>query len=241
MHATPRPVTLSVLILARDEAENLEHLLPQIAQALEAMGLESETLVVDAHSADGTADVALRHGARVIPEQRSGYAAALRQGFAACRGEFILTVDADLSHRPEFFSALMQTAEDVDLVVASRYVRGGRAAMPLSRRVLSRVLNTVFRRLLAVPVRDLSSGFRIYRREALLRLDPRGEHFDVLPEIAALGSLSGWRVREVPFDYRQRTAGVSKARAFAFAPAYWRTLTRCWRFKRAADARRSGA
>ena len=229
---TTRPVTWSVLILTRDEAANLERLLPQVAATLRQVGVTFEMIVVDAHSTDGTTDVATRHGARVVLEQQHGYAAALRQGFAACRGTFILAVDADLSHPPEYFTALMQAAETADLVVASRYVPGGRAHMPPSRRFLSHVLNGVFRVVLALPVRDLSSGFRVYRREALSRIEPRGEHFDILPEIAALGSIGGWRVSEVPFDYRLRVDGVSKARVMAFAPAYLRTLARCWRVRR---------
>ena len=70
------------------------------------------------------------------------------------------------------------------------------------------------------------------RRRALAELAPRGDHFDVLPEIAALAIFRGHRVREVPFHYHPRVSGVSKARALGFAPSYVRTLFRCLAAKR---------
>jgi dolichol-phosphate mannosyltransferase len=118
--------------------------------------------------------------------------------------------------------------------VASRYIDGGRADMPLHRRLLSILLNRVFGMVLALPVRDLSSGFRVYRRAALATLATQGEHFDILPELVALAHFGHLRLKEIPFHYRQREAGVSNARIFRFAPAYLRTLLRCWRLKRGA-------
>jgi dolichol-phosphate mannosyltransferase len=222
---------ISILILTRNEAPNLARLLPALAQATAALG-RVEVVVVDAQSPDGTAAVASSLGARVLSQAEAGYANALRQGLADCRGEWIVALDADLSHGPEVVAALLQAASAADLVIASRYVPGGRADMPLSRRLLSLALNRVFAVALGLPLRDLSSGFRVYRRAALAALQPQGEHFDVLPELAALAHFRGLRVRELPFHYRQRDAGVSKARVLHFAPAYLRTLLRCWRAKR---------
>jgi dolichol-phosphate mannosyltransferase len=229
-------VTLSVLILARNEAENLDALLPSIADILGHAGVAHEVIVVDAASPDGSAEVAARHGARVVRQSRPGYANALRQGFAECAGELVLTLDADLSHRPEFVAEMLGAAEAADLVIASRYVASGSAEMTASRRALSLALNRVFGLALGLPIRDLSSGFRLYRRSALEELRPRGDYFDVLPEIVALAHIGGHRVREVPFHYHPREAGVSKARVLRFAPSYVRTLLRCWRERRCVRA-----
>jgi dolichol-phosphate mannosyltransferase len=228
----PNEPTVSVLILARNESENLPALLPAVAEILRSAGVTSEVIVVDADSPDGTAEVAERYGARVVRQQRAGYANALRQGFAECVGEYVLTLDADLSHRPEFVVDLLRTVEDADLVVASRYIAGGGATMPASRRVLSLTLNLVFATVLGLPTKDLSSGFRVYRRSALERLRPRGDYFDVLPEIVSLAHFDGQRVREIPFHYHPREAGVSKARVLKFGPSYVKTLARCWRERR---------
>ena len=223
---------LSVLILARNEAENLDALLPSIAAILARSGVEHELVVVDAASPDGTAEVAARHGARVVLQSRAGYANALRQGFAECAGEFVLTLDADMSHRPEFIDEMLAAGETADLVIASRYVASGSAEMPATRRALSLALNRIFGLALGLPTKDLSSGFRLYRRRALMELRPKGDYFDVLPEIVALAHIGGQRVREVPFHYHPREAGVSKARILRFAPSYVRTLVRCWRESR---------
>ncbi|HEX6832694.1 MAG TPA: glycosyltransferase [Rudaea sp.] len=221
----------SVLILARNEAENLQTLLPRVRASFSGSAGALEIIVVDADSPDGTADVAARQGAQVIQQSRAGYANALRQGFALCEGDYVITLDADFSHRPDALGGLLDAIGNADIVIASRYVAGGRADMPASRRVLSVVVNRVFGWTLGLRTRDLSSGFRVYRRSALQRLSPRGEYFDVLPEIVALAHFAGLRVAEVPFHYRNREAGVSKARVLKFAPAYVRTLLRCRREK----------
>lgn len=219
--------TLSVLILTRNEAENLEALLPEVAAVLGGANVSFEVVIVDADSPDGTADVARRLGARVVAQREPGYANALRQGIAECTGDYVLTLDADMSHGPDFIVDLLGAREEAEIVIASRYVEGGGADMPAGRRVLSFVLNRVFATALGLRIEDLSSGFRLYRRSALAELAPEGAHFDVLPEIVALARFRGHRVREIPFHYRPREAGVSKARVLEFAPSYVRTLARC--------------
>lgn len=225
----PGAASVSVLILARNEADNLDTLLPAVSEALAGLGLDFETVVVDASSPDGTAEVAARRGARPVAQREPGYANALRQGFRECAGDLVLALDADCSHRPEFFADLLAAIDGADVVVASRYVAGGSAVMPAGRRFLSWALNRVYGAALGLPVRDLSSGFRLYRASALREIDARGDHFDVLPEILALAHFAGRTVREVPFRYAPREAGVSKARVIAFGPSYVRTLARCVR------------
>jgi dolichol-phosphate mannosyltransferase len=219
--------TLTVLILARNEADNLARLLPQLAEVLSRFGVAHDVLVVDAQSPDGTAAVAQRYGARVVQQREKGYANALRQGIAQCSGDFVLTLDADLSHPPKFVIDMLAARHTADVVIASRYVTGGSAVMPTSRRVLSATLNHTFAGALRLPVRDLSSGFRLYRRDVLTGIVTHGQHFDVLPEIVATVLRRGFRAREIPFHYEPRAAGVSKARVLAFAPSYLRTLWRC--------------
>src|SRR2546430_14003797 len=96
--------------------------------------------------------------------------------------------------------------------------------MPAWRRLLSRVLNITFRRGLSLPVHDLSSGFRLYRRTVLRELKLTAGDFDVLEEILIRALAAGYRVVEVPFRYRARVAGRSHARLFKFAVSYLRTF-----------------
>lgn len=232
---------ISVLILTCNEAASLTVLLPELARLMAQADRAYEVVVIDADSPDGTVAVARRHGARAITQTGNGYASALREGLAACQGQYIVTLDADMSHRAEVVSTLLAAAEDADLVIASRYVDGGRADMRWDRRLLSMLLNRLFGAILRMPTRDLSSGFRVYRRAALTTLAPSGRHFDILPELAALAHFGGLRVQEIPFHYRPRLAGVSKARVFRFAPAYLNTLFRCWQIKNRATSTKTRA
>ncbi|MHC4392673.1 MAG: glycosyltransferase, partial [Planctomycetota bacterium] len=117
---------ITVLILTRNEAANLKGLLPAVSRVLAQTQLQHATLVVDATSTDGTAKVARELGARVLQQSKAGYANALREGLAACRGDFILAIDADQSHRPEFILTLLAERRSADIVIASRYIRGAR-------------------------------------------------------------------------------------------------------------------
>ena len=94
----------------------------------------------------------------MVPERGKGYAAAIATGFEDALGDWILTLDADLSHDPDFVAKMWRARERVDIVIASRYVRGGVAYTGRLRRFLSWLLNAFLRRVLSIPVRDLSSG-----------------------------------------------------------------------------------
>jgi glycosyltransferase involved in cell wall biosynthesis len=221
-----------VVIPALDEAPNLDRLLPELHERLSWLGLTHELLVVDGGSSDGTADVVRRHGARVISQERGGYGGALQAGFAAAGGEFVITLDADGSHDAATVSALWEARARAEVVVASRYVRGGAARMPIWRYLLSRALNLVFRAGLSLPVRDVSSGYRLYARRVVAGADAlQAGDFDVLEEILIRAMAAGYRIIEVPFSYQPRRDGRSHARVFHVGRAYLRTLLRMWRLR----------
>jgi dolichol-phosphate mannosyltransferase len=127
---------------------------------------------------------------------------------------------------------LWRRRDEGEILIASRYVRGGSARMPLLRSVLSRVLNRFFAFGLGIPLRDLSSGFRLYRAAALDLGPVKARDFDVLPEIVVRAHAQGLRVVEVPFRYEPRAHGSSNARIVPFGIAYLRTF-RSLRFGRA--------
>jgi dolichol-phosphate mannosyltransferase len=222
---------LTILIPALDERENLEVLLPALHEVVAGLGIEAEILVVDGGSRDGTREAAARGGARVIAQRERGFGGAYLAGFAAARAPWIVTMDADLSHRPVFLEQFWKRRHEAEVLVASRYVEGGRADMGAFRRLLSRILNTTFRRVLSLPVHDLSSGFKMYRRDVLAGLTLRARDFDILEEILIRLYADGWRVVEVPFHFMARGAGRSHVRLFKFGRAFVRTLARMWRLR----------
>lgn len=225
---------VSVVVPTLDEAGNIGELVRRCLKVLSALGVTHEIIVVDGGSADSTVAEAREAGADVIEYNRPGYGGALRQGFARSRGGHIITMDSDLSHEPEVIGRLWSARAEADVIIASRYVPGGRADMTFYRHLLSRILNQVFTRVLRVPVRDISSGFRLYRGEHVRALSFQAEDFDVLEEILIRLINDGRTVRETPFHYRPRHMGRSHAKLIRFGIAYCRTLHKMWRLRRGA-------
>jgi dolichol-phosphate mannosyltransferase len=220
------PLDLTVVVPAHNEGPNLRELLPPLRALLDGLGVRSEILVVVRQEDDATREAVASGPGRVLRQDEPGYGGALRTGFRTAGGEFVLTMDADLSHPPTFAADLWRRRHEAEILIASRYVPGGGATMPVHRAVLSRVLNRFFALGLGVPLRDLSSGFRLYRRDALRLDEVTARDFDVLPEIVVRACRQGGRVLEIPFLYEPRAHGSSNARIIPFGLAYLRTFGR---------------
>ena len=195
----PAVLDLSIVIPALDEEQDISVVVEGCRRVCAGLGVRYEILVVDGGSSDATAERAEAAGARVIRQARPGYGAALREAFAQARGQHVATMDSDLSHPPDVLRTLYRNRARADLLIASRFVRGGLAIMPAHRRVLSRVLNQLFSRVLDLPVADLSSGFRLYRRSMLRDLEGSHDDFSFLQEILVAAYTKGYTVHEVPF------------------------------------------
>jgi dolichol-phosphate mannosyltransferase len=233
--APPSPRTL-IVVPTYDEAENVEVLLDRLALA--APG--AHVLVVDDNSPDGTGDLVARHvdlGRRVHLLRRPGKAGlgeAYRAGFswALDHGyDRVVQMDADLSHPPESVPALLGALSEADLVVGSRYVRGGSIAnWSWSRRLISWLGNLYVRIVLGLPVRDATAGFKAYRADTLREIAVLGSHsngycFQV--ENTWRAARQGLRVVEVPITFTDRAAGQSKMSSRIVLEAVVRVLR--WR------------
>jgi SAM-dependent methyltransferase len=227
---------LSVIVPALDEGSNLAVMLPQLRQVLQELGAANEVLIVVQRPDTRTLEAAARVGAHVIEQSQPGYGGALLKGFAVARGEYLLTMDADCSHRPVFLRDLWRCRHAAEITIASRYAPGGSAKMTPGRYLLSRVLNVFFSRSLSLRVRDMSSGFRLYRADVLRNLKPRGRDFDILQEILVHAYARGWHVQEVPFEYVDRNRGRSHARVFYFGLAYLRTVWSLWKLRNSIES-----
>jgi glycosyltransferase involved in cell wall biosynthesis len=227
---------ISVVLPVVNERDNLGLLLPRLKFILEREKLSYEIIVVDGNSTDGTREYAASMGARVMPERVRGYAGALMTGLDEARGDYILTLDADMSHDPDFVTKMWHARTRADIVIASRYVRGGVAYSGWLRRKLSDVLNFVLRRVLSVPVGDLSSGFRLYRREAVANLETESKNFEVQEEVLVKAYARGYSVTEVPFVYFPRGAGRSHARVIAFGIDLARSALKLWKMRNSLDS-----
>ena len=224
-------IDLSVILPVMNERDNLRALIPRLGEIAAMFHLQYEIIVVDGGSTDGTREAAAELGARVVPERQRGYAGALITGFAEARGAYLLTLDADMSHDPAFVAKMWRARERADIVIASRYVRGGVAYTDPSRRFSSYVLNGFLRRVLSVPIGDLSSGFRLYRRAAVEGLELTSRNFEVQEEVLVKAWAQGFSVTEIPFTYFPREAGRSHARMLRFGMDILRATFSLWRLR----------
>lgn len=222
---------LSVVIPTLHEVTNLVKLLPILKDSLDNLSAEWEIIVVDGNSRDGTQDVCESEGVRFICEEAPGYGAAILHGFSEALGEYVLTMDADLSHPASVIDDLWKSREDAEIVIASRYVPGGRADQPWVRLQLSCILNQFFRTGLSIEGRDMSSGFRLYRKEPFALLDLEFMNFVILIEIVLKAHAKGMTVLEIPFHYQPRDSGSSKARVYQFGKDYLRLFYRIWKLR----------
>jgi glycosyltransferase involved in cell wall biosynthesis len=199
-----------------NEAENIALLLPQLLE------LPVDICVVDDGSPDGTGRIADEWAAReprVRVIHRTGklglgtaYIAGFKAGLAADY-DAVMTMDADFSHHPRYIPAMLKALADADLVIGSRYVRGGEVRYPWHRRMLSRISNFVARLLLGYTAHDCTAGFRLYR-SAVLRAMPLDHIFSngysFLTETMWHVQRSGFRIAEVPIIFEDRVLGQSK-------------------------------
>lgn len=209
-----------IVLPTYNESENIVQLVPQLL-ALPAEGLN--VLIVDDNSPDGTGPIADRlsaeYSGRVAVIHRAGklglgtaYLAGFQRAFEL-GASHILTMDADFSHHPRYIPIMLARSASADLVIGSRYVAGGGMDAPFIRRLLSRVANTVAHMFLGLKARDMTAGFRLYRREVLesIPLDRIfSSGYSFLIEMLFLVEQRGWRVAEVPIRYADRTLGKSK-------------------------------
>jgi dolichol-phosphate mannosyltransferase len=224
-----------VVIPTYEERDNIGPVLSRLRAAVPT----ADVLVVDDASPDGTGELAEAMAAEdphisVMHRQgKDGLGAAYLAGFAtALRGDYdvIVEMDADGSHPPEELPALLAALDDADLVLGSRYVAGGVVQnWPAYRQWISRGGNLYSRIALGVPIRDITAGYRAFRRQVLEELDleavsSRGYCFQI--DMAYRAVQAGFRVREVPITFVERERGASKMNGSVVLEAFWRVA--CW-------------
>ena len=218
-----------------NEAENLEPMVRAVLPQLTKAQTSPTVLVVDDASPDGTGRIADRLAAelpdvRVLHRPRKdGLGRAYLAGFSAALeggADLVLQMDCDFSHDPADLPRLVAAADAADLVLGSRYVPGGGVEnWALRRRIQSRGGCAYARLILGVPVRDLTGGFKCWRRSALEALDfdgvnAHGYGFQI--EMTYRAVRAGLSVTEIPIVFRERREGQSKMTARITLEAVWK-------------------
>jgi len=224
---------------AYEEAANLRQLLPLLHQAASALTSSYEILVVDTETPrDDTPAVCRGHNTIYVPRKGGPhYGDAVRTILRESHGERVIVMDADGSHHPRYISQLWACREEYDLVIASRYVRGGKTENPFILIFLSLMVNVVFRFVLQLNCYDVSNSFRLYRGAELRALTLECDNFDIVEEILVKLNAGDrpLRLKEVPFTFETRKEGKTKRDLISFALGYLETLYKLYRIKHQAQ------
>jgi dolichol-phosphate mannosyltransferase len=243
-------VKITIVSPTYNEAENL----PKLVSALFSLPLEISLLVVDDNSPDGTGqiaeDLSKEHTGRINVLHRAGklgLRSAYLEGFAKAfeaGADVVVQMDADFSHDPAVLVEMARRIESCDVVIGSRYTVGGSLDQnwPLWRKALSAFGNTYARTILDVPLRDVTTGYRMWRRQVLekIPLDRiRSSGYVFLVEMAYVAYLMGFKIVETPIHFSDRRWGKSKMSLKIQLEAATRIWDVRWHYRDLRDARRS--
>ncbi len=233
-----------------NEAQNL----PPLLERLFSLPLPLHVLIVDDNSPDGTGQVAEELRARypnrlevLHRREKRGLGPAYRAGFRHVleRGATVVgQMDADLSHAPERLPDMYRALEDADVVLGSRYVPGGGVDPHWAwyRKLLSWGGNLYARTILGLPIRDVTGGYRLWKRHVLTAIpldEVRSTGYVFQIEMIYLAHRLGFRIREVPIFFRDRQWGHSKLSFAVQREAAWAVLWLRWRWRHLSRAPRT--
>ncbi|MDE5768074.1 MAG: glycosyltransferase [Oscillospiraceae bacterium] len=228
-------MSISTVLLAYQEAENLKILIPKIKKQLDRIGEEYEIIVVDTEQkTDDTDRVCEDYHVKYVNQKYPGFGGAFRTGIECAEMELFLILDSDGSHDPKYIPQLYWAFRSgADLVIGSRYVKGGKTNDSILSVVMSKILNTVFRLVLGIRAADISTDYRLYRTQQLKNISLHCENYDVLQEVLLQLKLQkpDFCIKEVPITFQKRIYGESKRQLLRFVISYMKTLFRLIRIK----------
>ncbi len=226
-----RPLDVSVVLWALDDAPHLDELVAGLRETLAALAPTYEIILADGGSSDETVTRAHELGLDAVIEGLPEYGDALREAFRLTRGRYIVTMAADLYHDPGFVKNLYEKRDVAELVVASRYVPGGSADTPFMRKHMSRAMNSMLGSVLSLPHKDMTSDFRLYHSKIVDTLPVDATGYDFLAELLIKVHMLGWRILELPYGYTSPRQRISSRRSVKLAMSYMGTLVRLWRLR----------
>jgi dolichol-phosphate mannosyltransferase len=220
---------ITVALLTYKEEENLRLLLPKIIKSLETIAIPYEILVVDSNKAlDNTADVCSSYNVRYLNQPGKGFADAFNYAIINARNELFLILDADGSHNPDYIPLMFEkfVNDKCDVVIGSRYVKGGKTHDKLTSILMSRLLNFIFRLTLGFKARDISTDYRMYYTDQLKKVCLNNENIDVLQEVLIKLRINrpDLKIGEIPIEFEKRIYGKTKRKMVKFILGYIKSL-----------------
>jgi dolichol-phosphate mannosyltransferase len=219
---------LTIAIPAYLEEENLRILLPRLSKTLMALPVSSEVVVVDTQTPMDNTLMVCRENNAVYLNRSPGnyYGDAVRTAIQYCASQYLVFMDGDGSHAPEFIPNFLKVADSHDVVIASRYVRGGTSDNKKYLLFMSRVVNVLYSVVLNLNCKDVSNSFKLYRTSLLKPLALYSKNFDIIEELLLKmkRDCNNLRILELPFTFKERMFGHTKRNLFIFMFTYLFTL-----------------
>jgi dolichol-phosphate hexosyltransferase len=203
---------ISIIIPTLNEQSGIEKTIKSIPKSVirDKLGYEVEIIIVDGDSIDSTREIASKMGARVIIEKRKGYGRACKSGFAAAKGEILVTVDADNTYPTESISNYIEELNDnnLEFISVNRFSGMEKGAMSFTRRVGNKVLTLIMRVLYSVDIRDSQSGMWIMKKSFISQIRLASDDMSMSEEIKII-AFRFFRSKELDGKYYSRT-GTAK-------------------------------
>lgn len=209
-----RGCEVSIVIPTWEEEKNLPLVLKEIRNFFRKNKHSYEILVIDRYSKDRTVSTAKKFGCRILFDNK-GKGSAIRKGMKHAKGKIIVTMDADISHRPiELGLMIAGIKAGYDIVMGSRFIQGGGTGdMPWYRRVANKLFVKLINLVWSMNYSDLCYGYRAFNRKVLKKLRLQQDGFGIETEISVKAAKKGLKVLEVPSFEKKRLHGEGKLRS----------------------------
>jgi len=204
---------ISVVIPVFNEELTIGNVVERVKAVLQKLGFKYEIIVVDDFSTDRSLELSNRRGVKVYSlKKHMGKGYALRAGFAKAKGDIITTIDSDGSHRPEELPSLLKPIlqDKADLVIGSRYLNQKPVAAKKLNAIGVRLFNLLIKVFTRAEVSDSQSGYRVMKSAVLRNMSLKSGGYEIESEMLVKSARQGFRVREVPISFEQRTYGTSR-------------------------------
>jgi glycosyltransferase involved in cell wall biosynthesis len=206
--------SVSVIIPVFNEESTVGDVITRTKNTLEKLKLPYEVIVVDDGSVDRSLEISKAKEVNVLRETHQGKGHAIRSGIRWAKGNIIVTLDSDGSHKPEEIPLILQCVmeDKVDFAIGSRFfnAEANKAKIPRLNRLGNRIFNSLIGLLTGVKISDSQSGFRSIRSSVIKKMKLDSQGYEVESEMLVKALKMGVRVTEVPISFEQRTVGRSK-------------------------------
>ncbi len=229
---------LSVIISALNEEAHVEAVLIRVLEIFKNYHIDGELIFLNNHSTDRTGEIAAKL-AQTEPSLKvsqrynrpsKDLGSSLKEGIQNVAGKFFLIMDCDLSHNPDDIKKLFDSREKADIIIGSRFIKGGSADLNLKRRFLSRFYNILAGVLTGLPVNDLTTGFKLYRTEKVHDIKIKNNGFGFHVELPVKAYFRGATFLEIPVHYEKSPKKSTlhyRKQFFSYTkPVFWGFLQR---------------